>query len=635
MSKSYRVNYVKRKNERLFETLKKEEIMNMEEVQNFIPVYNRFFKLSENNYEVVNLNHQHFVSDIKSKVGGNTFEASIRNTNETKPSTENIFCKIIPLVDPYKYLIGKTFNNKEIFNLPCLNNSKKIHDCILDVNNSAYVDSLFVYFSSILKTEYNFLHGLEYYGSVLGIKNNFVVNVYDDIEYLAKSSFFNKHKNVDFEVEDYSFILSEIMRNEESDDEENAKRPLLKIHKDTEDEKTLCGKDDCCCDENTVEKIVEEKEKDDDLSGKPLIRSLSVGSINDEIYDDLFESDVVNENKCDNTLTLEDLSESNLEIVDIVTTGDTIKLGDKDIESGSDCSSRSSHTTSSDNDEGSSNDDDEDSDEEYSSESSSESDESEEIINATIPKFPVELVFMENMEYTLDKLMMENEIKSAEWFSILMQVIMILIVYQNVFSFTHNDLHTNNIMFTSTKKQYLYYKYNDKVYKVPTYGRIAKIIDFGRSIYKYNSLVFCSDSFKPGQDAATQYNTEPYFNSSKPRLEPNMSFDLCRLACSIYDELIDDDEDIESNPVAKLIYEWCLDDDNKNILYKKNGEERYPSFKLYKMIARSVHNHTPDNQLSRKHFSRYEVKNADIPSKFKKFIFDIDSIPRLKSAIPE
>ena len=37
---------------------------------------------------------------------------------------------------------------------------------------------------------------------------------------------------------------------------------------------------------------------------------------------------------------------------------------------------------------------------------------------------------------------------------------------------------------------------------------------------------------------------------------------------------------------------------NKNILYKKNGEERYPNFKLYKMIARTVHNKTPDDQLN-------------------------------------
>ena len=52
----------------------------------------------------------------------------------------------------------------------------------------------------------------------------------------------------------------------------------------------------------------------------------------------------------------------------------------------------------------------------------------------------------------------------------------------------------------------------------------------------------CSDSYHPKGDAATQYNFEPYFNDKKPRLKPNKSFDLCRLACSLYDFFVDDIE---------------------------------------------------------------------------------------------
>ena len=58
-------------------------------------------------------------------------------------------------------------------------------------------------------------------------------------------------------------------------------------------------------------------------------------------------------------------------------------------------------------------------------------------------------------------------------------------------------------------------------------------------------------------DAATQYNCEPYFNDKKPRLEPNFSFDLCRLGCSIFDYFIDDMNSIpaicKKEPLAKLI----------------------------------------------------------------------------------
>ena len=56
-----------------------------------------------------------------------------------------------------------------------------------------------------------------------------------------------------------------------------------------------------------------------------------------------------------------------------------------------------------------------------------------------------------------------------------------------MFEFTHNDLHTNNIVYVSTEKKYLYYRYDNKHYKVPTYGRIYKIIDFGRAIYKFKN----------------------------------------------------------------------------------------------------------------------------------------------------
>jgi len=208
-----------------------------------------------------------------------------------------------------------------------------------------------------------------------------------------------------------------------------------------------------------------------------------------------------------------------------------------------------------------------------------------------------------------------------------MQVIMTLVTYQKAFAFTHNDLHTNNIMYNPTDKKYLYYCYNKTYYKVPTYGRIYKIIDFGRGIYKYGNKQFCSDCFKNGEDAATQYNIEPYFNSKKPRLEPNYSFDLCRLACSIFDYIIEDMDQIldfdKCSPLVRLIVEWCLDDNGINILYKINGQERYPDFKLYKMIARCVHNHTPQAQLERKDFEKYSV--STVPKN--ENIMNIDEIP--------
>jgi len=204
------------------------------------------------------------------------------------------------------------------------------------------------------------------------------------------------------------------------------------------------------------------------------------------------------------------------------------------------------------------------------------------------------------------------------------QVIMSLLAYQKAFKLTHNDLHTNNIMWIKTDLEFLTYRFAGKVYKVPTYGKLFKLIDFGRAIYKFQDKQFCSDSFATGGDAATQYNFEPFFNRNKPRLEPNYSFDLCRLGSSIFDFIMDVDTPVSKmNELQKTVNRWCLDDNKKNVLYKKNGEERYPNFKLYKMIARTVHDHTPEAQLEFPFFKQFLMKG----NMGEKVLMDLDELP--------
>jgi serine/threonine protein kinase len=232
---------------------------------------------------------------------------------------------------------------------------------------------------------------------------------------------------------------------------------------------------------------------------------------------------------------------------------------------------------------------------------------------------------MEKCDGTLDELFVNDEISIENGASYLFQIIMSLLIYQKAFNLTHNDLHTNNIMYTKTDKQFLYYKYAGKSYKVPTYGRILKIIDFGRGIYKYQGKTFCSDSFAPDGDASTQYNMEPFLNKKRPVLEANYSFDLCRLGSSIFDFIMDVDVKVgEMDDLQKTIHRWCMDDNGKNVLYKKNGEERYPSFKLYKMIARTVHAHTPESQLEHPYFNQFFTKESENGSQM---VLDIDQIP--------
>ena len=485
-----------------------------------------------------------------------------------------------PLLDPLKYLIGKyDISDNNLFKLPNNKNETDINIKIKDENNLAYVDSFFVYLNSILLNNYNFIHGINFYGSFSAIKNDFKFNIFDDLEYLTNSNFFNKNKNVLFKIDDYSHLI----------EDENIKLKPIKIEYNSS-EKSNC----------------------------------SIKSFDDDMFENIFEKEIID---------LNNLKEMSIDLVDITNVSLKIENKTTTINSGSSCSSRTSHTSENEEEKEEETCEKEEKEETKENDWETESEESsyiEEKIEATITKFPVQVICMENCETTFDDLILNNELTNEEWFSALMQIIMILITFQKTFSLTHNDLHTNNVMYNTTTKKYIYYLYNKKYYKVPTFGRLFKIIDFGRSIYKFNNKIFCSDSFQNNGDASTQYNTEPYFNDLKPRLEPNFSFDICRLACSIYDYVIDDLSEVDNiktcDSLKRLIYEWCLDDKGINLLYKKDGSDRYPEFKLYKMIARCVHNHTPQLQLERSEFKEFSNFKGEIP---KNEVIDIDKIPVL------
>jgi hypothetical protein len=263
---------------------------------------------------------------------------------------------------------------------------------------------------------------------------------------------------------------------------------------------------------------------------------------------------------------------------------------------------------------------DEEEDEEEEEEDDSDDESSDEDLIIYIKDFPCQLIFLEKCDGTLDELFADGSMDITNASSCMFQIIMTLVVYQKTFKLTHNDLHTNNIMYVNTDITHLVYHIHGKTYKVPTYGKLFKIIDFGRSIYEVNGKTFCSDSFGRGGDGYSQYNFEPFYDNYKPLLVPNMSFDLCRLACSIYDFIIEDESPEEMDLFQTLIYTWCLDDSGKNVLYKKSGEERYPNFKLYKMISRTVHNHIPMNQLENPLFDDFVHKKGKLQKKGEKIV---------------
>ena len=247
---------------------------------------------------------------------------------------------------------------------------------------------------------------------------------------------------------------------------------------------------------------------------------------------------------------------------------------------------------------------------------------------------PVLVCFQQAAEGTMDQLLnevMETESQDSDacgifglpecermWSAWLFQVCTALSVFQRYTNFCHNDLHTNNIVWVSTEEQYLYYKSQNGVYyKVPTYGKIFKLIDFGRATAEIGNIQIISTDYAKDQDAWGQYNWGPIKDESEPEIAPNPSFDLSRLAVSIFETLYpayDHLTDADESPLAALLWKWLQDDEKKSIMYDEDDIERFPGFDLYVHIAHHVHNAIPAEQFGERAFNQFKWKGKSARS---------------------
>lgn len=291
-----------------------------------------------------------------------------------------------------------------------------------------------------------------------------------------------------------------------------------------------------------------------------------------------------------------------------------------------------------------------------SSTSSEESEEDDVEYRAILRNYPVQFTVLERCDGTMDDLMEDEiaddatedmrETKEQRWTAWIFQVIAGMTAAQQAYDLVHNDLHTNNVMWCGTGETHLHYHVTgapggDRFYRVPTYGRIMKIIDFGRATFRApaatgDNRVWLPDGYAPGADAAGQYNCGPYFEQGRPKVQPNKSFDLCRLAVAMLETLWPSVKDggpeltqprkvltrepgrVQAetvSPLWNLLWLWLTDKHGRNVLRSPNGSERYPDFNLYCAIASDVHNAVPAQQLTLPLFdSAFRCRRRDIPA---------------------
>ena len=222
------LNYRKNNNKELFEEISKDNYLDLAAIQNYIPLYDRYFQLNSTNYNSINLNNKIKLDSILEKENYNKFNATVLDCSNNKYNTK-IFVKFSPLIDPIKYMLGKYDNSYNILELPKFcqeinmsndndeyrTNYKKISD----PNNSAYIDGFFSFLSSCLLNDYNFYNGVNYYGGFLGIKNKYKLDVSEDLEFLADSEHFHNHRDSLFFLEDnekVNYFLNNTKKNKKT-----------------------------------------------------------------------------------------------------------------------------------------------------------------------------------------------------------------------------------------------------------------------------------------------------------------------------------------------------------------------------------------------------------------------------------
>lgn len=213
-----------------------------------------------------------------------------------------------------------------------------------------------------------------------------------------------------------------------------------------------------------------------------------------------------------------------------------------------------------------------------------------------IKDYPTQIGFFEKLEYTIEEWIEENgNFSLKEWKSILFQIVFALSFIQTKFNMIHNDLHCDNIMFSKTDQEYLYYVVDNTVYRIPTFGRVVKIIDFARATYSIGDTILFPDVFEENGDAHGQYDVPIDNKWKRGDVTPNPSFDLVRLATTIYEYVNNEPE------IMEMLMDWCKTTDNSNLLFEED------SFDLYCQIAHRCYNAVPKKQIQRNIFDEFTL----------------------------
>lgn len=613
---------------RLNKTFNKSQEFQLSNVQTFFPIMEKYYKMPNSLYLHYNLTLnskyrlKYFINNEglelscdKGTENYKSYLSLIEDTYNKKKFSKKIFIKQSPIIDPLFKMKNQYTHSKHSSLLPYSSKYSKLQmDKINNINNSTYVDCFFTFLGSKL-VENNISPNFPlYYGSYVGISKKYEFDISEEYEMYRNQYWFikglkkNKNNESNFYLHFPNEIDTQTIENKEDLEEDNNQKSEF-------EEKEIK-------EEINQKSEFEEKEIEEEFNQKSELEEEEILLIPHSLEKiDMTQFETLNlknneknhifdfrknENDCmEETYKLnnEELTDIRQEIFNELDEMENIPHTDLSIK---------------------------------------DNQEEEKEVYVILNDIPVQLICMEQCLNTLEDILeisrnklsyltnneeLKEELdefikkRDMEWSAYLLQICFALSVAQKHYDFVHNDLHSSNIMYIPTKDEYIYYKYNSKIYQIPTHGKILKIIDFGRATYKHNNIQYFSDMFEYKNEAGGQYTYPTDYHKSKNIVKPNKSFDLSRLSASIITDLFQEPPKEKENgcnlsisqketesPLFNLLYSWIVDKYNKEIL-------RFEEFNLYRMIARIMDNAVPEKQLIKPIFTQFIINQDKLNRK--------------------
>jgi hypothetical protein len=196
---------------------------------------------------------------------------------------------------------------------------------------------------------------------------------------------------------------------------------------------------------------------------------------------------------------------------------------------------------------------------------------------------------------------LKNEKNVDRWWAAIFQISAGLLFAQHYFGFVHNDFHAENVRVKIVDQEsFLYYRLlNKRILRVPTFGNVFIIIDFGRSFIKYNGIEWISSEFtSSGQCSGYICN--------------NPSIDMIRFISSVEQKskfiLPEEDEKL----LREMFYFIAMSDrgcDDHVIDLINNKTDKEFQYALEEFPRKFCHRGEPQHYIS-KLFQLYEYKGS-------------------------